>query len=78
LTATFYSDVLKPSPSAGAPSEIIIPLSNLSPDRSNYFTISDSGAGGVSNVTIPSNTVNAVVEVYCSGNSAEEFWYLSE
>ncbi|CAE6354728.1 unnamed protein product [Rhizoctonia solani] len=77
LTATFYSDVLKPSPSAGAPSEIIIPLSNLSPDRSNYFTISDSGAGGVSNVTIPSNTVNAVVEVYCSGNSAEEFWYLN-
>ncbi|CAE6344582.1 unnamed protein product [Rhizoctonia solani] len=77
LSATFYSGPLKPPSSAKAPSEIVIPLSNLSPARSNYFTIPDSAAGGVSNVTIPSNTVNAVVEVYCSGNSAEEFWYLN-
>ncbi|CUA70516.1 Peptide-N4-(N-acetyl-beta-glucosaminyl)asparagineamidase A [Rhizoctonia solani] len=77
LTATFYSDALKASSNVKSPSEVIVPLSNLSSDRSNYFTISDSPAGGVSNVTIPSNAVSAVVEVYCSGNSAEEFWYLN-
>ncbi|KAF8707749.1 peptide-N4-(N-acetyl-beta- glucosaminyl)asparagine amidase A, partial [Rhizoctonia solani] len=77
LTATFYSDSLKTPSSVKAPSEVIIPLSNFSPDRSNYFAISDSAVGGVSNVTIPHNAVNAMVEVYCSGNSAEEFWYLN-
>jgi hypothetical protein len=75
LSATFYSGALKASV---APSEIVLPLSNLSPDHANYFSISDSAAGGVTDVTLPSNTVRAVVEVYCSGNGAEEFWYLSE
>ncbi|CAE6467831.1 unnamed protein product [Rhizoctonia solani] len=77
LTATFYSDALKVPSGTKPPSEVILPLSNLSPNHSNYFTISDSAAGGVSNVNIPSNAVSAVVEVYCSGNSAEEFWYLN-
>ncbi|CAE6467104.1 unnamed protein product, partial [Rhizoctonia solani] len=76
LTAAFYSDALKAPSGTKPPAEAVIPLSNLSPDHSNYFTISDSAVGGVSNVTIPSNAVSAVVEVYCSGNSAEEFWYL--
>ncbi|EUC61988.1 peptide-N4-(N-acetyl-beta-glucosaminyl)asparagine amidase A [Rhizoctonia solani AG-3 Rhs1AP] len=77
LTATFHSDALKAPSNTKSPSEVIMPLSNLSPNHSNYFTISDSAMGGVSNVTIPSNAVSAVVEVYCSGNSAEEFWYLN-
>ncbi|KAH7345423.1 peptide N-acetyl-beta-D-glucosaminyl asparaginase amidase A-domain-containing protein [Rhizoctonia solani] len=77
LTATFYSDVLEVPSGTKPPPEVIIPLSNLSPDHSNYFAISDGAAGGVSNVTIPNNAVSAMVEVYCSGNSAEEFWYLN-
>ncbi|KAF8597265.1 hypothetical protein BDV93DRAFT_527564 [Ceratobasidium sp. AG-I] len=78
LTATFYSGALKaPAGLSPPPSEAIIPLSDLSPDHSNYFVVSDSAVGGVTKVTLPNNTVRAVVEVYCSGNSAEEFWYLN-
>lgn len=78
LTATFYSGALHSPTNATLPSEVILPLSNLSPNLSNYFAISDSAAGGVSKITIPSNTISAIVEIYCSGNSAEEFWYLSK
>ncbi|KAG9090288.1 hypothetical protein FS749_000667 [Ceratobasidium sp. UAMH 11750] len=75
LTATFYAGA---APSIDIPPfEVILPLSNLSPDHSNYFSISDSAIGGVTSVRIPENTVRAVVEVYCSGNGAEEFWYLN-
>ncbi|KAB5588609.1 Peptide-n4-(N-acetyl-beta-glucosaminyl)asparagine amidase A [Ceratobasidium theobromae] len=77
LTATFYSGALHSPTNATLPSEVILPLSNLSPNLSNYFAISDSAAGGVSKITIPSNTISAIVEIYCSGNSAEEFWYLN-
>ncbi|KAG8739451.1 hypothetical protein FRC10_005624 [Ceratobasidium sp. 414] len=75
LTATFYSGA---APSIDVPpSEVVLPLSNLSPNHSNYFSISDSAVGGVTSVSVPENTVKAVVEVYCSGNGAEEFWYLN-
>ncbi|QRV90499.1 peptide-N(4)-(N-acetyl-beta-glucosaminyl)asparagine amidase A [Ceratobasidium sp. AG-Ba] len=75
LTATFYSGTLPRT--EVAPAEIVLPLSNLSPDHANYFSISDSAVGGVTSLTVPINTVKAVVEVYCSGNGAEEFWYLN-
>ncbi|KAG9095272.1 hypothetical protein FRC06_009968 [Ceratobasidium sp. 370] len=75
LTATFYSGA---APSIDVPpSEVVLPLSNLSPNHSNYFSISDSAVGGVTSVSVPENAVRAVVEVYCSGNGAEEFWYLN-
>lgn len=40
----------------------------------NFFTI-DNDLGGITNVTIPSTTQQAFVEIYVSGNSNEEFWY---
>lgn len=55
---------------------MILPLSNLSPNTVNFFTI-DNDVGGITNVTIPSTTQQAFVEVYASGNSNEEFWYLN-
>ncbi|KAF7340114.1 Peptide-n4-(N-acetyl-beta-glucosaminyl)asparagine amidase a [Mycena venus] len=75
LSATFYAPT-KTFPAA-ATSDTIIPLSNLDPTLPNFFAISDD-IGGVTNVTLPSSAVEAYVEVFCSGNSAEEFWYLSK
>ncbi|PBK70321.1 hypothetical protein ARMSODRAFT_911824 [Armillaria solidipes] len=74
ITATFYA----PTPNFPTPrtSDLIIPLSNLSPTVANYFTL-DSDTGGTTLVSLPDNTVEAYVEIFCSGNSAEEFWYLN-
>ncbi|THU89445.1 hypothetical protein K435DRAFT_761136, partial [Dendrothele bispora CBS 962.96] len=74
LTATFHA----PTDTFTTPktSDLIIPLSNLSPNLTNYFAV-DTDAGGTTNVTLPDTTVEAYVEVFCSGNSAEEFWYLN-
>ncbi|KAF9263063.1 hypothetical protein L218DRAFT_973246 [Marasmius fiardii PR-910] len=72
LTATFYA----PTESFPTPrtSDSILPLSNLSPNTSNYFTI-DNDVGGTIQVKIPDTTIEAYAEIFCSGNSAEEFWY---
>ncbi|KAK0456900.1 peptide N-acetyl-beta-D-glucosaminyl asparaginase amidase A-domain-containing protein [Armillaria borealis] len=74
ITATFYA----PTPNFPTPrtSDLIIPLSNLSPTVANYFTL-DSDTGGTTPVSLPDNTAEAYVEIFCSGNSAEEFWYLN-
>ncbi|KAF8887761.1 peptide N-acetyl-beta-D-glucosaminyl asparaginase amidase A-domain-containing protein [Infundibulicybe gibba] len=72
LTATFHAPT-KQFPTAKTP-DAIIPLSNLSPTLPNFFTIADD-AGATVNVTLPENTVEAYIEILCSGNSAEEFWY---
>ena len=75
LTATFYAPTESfPTPETA---DIIVPLSLGVSDAANYFTL-DSDAGGSTAVSIPPNTTEAFVEVYCSGNSAEEFWYLSK
>ncbi|KAJ7922958.1 peptide N-acetyl-beta-D-glucosaminyl asparaginase amidase A-domain-containing protein [Mycena leptocephala] len=74
LTATFYAPT-KDFPSA-VTSDTIIPLSNLDDTLPNFFTITDD-IGGVTNVTLPNSAVEAYVEIFCSGNSAEEFWYLN-
>ncbi|KZV91488.1 hypothetical protein EXIGLDRAFT_615646 [Exidia glandulosa HHB12029] len=72
ISATFHA------PTASFPvaktADMIIPLSNLSPTLPNFFTISDD-IGAATNISLPANTEQALVEVYCSGNSAEEFWY---
>ncbi|KAG5654277.1 hypothetical protein H0H81_005126 [Sphagnurus paluster] len=73
--ATFYA------PTSNFPAaktaDVIIPLSNLSPTVANFFTI-DNDQGAATNVSLPKNSAEAYVEIFCSGNSAEEFWYLSK
>lgn len=72
LTATFYAATESfPNPETA---NTIIPLSSGASDLANYFTL-DSDAGGSTAVSIPDNTLEAFAEIYCSGNSAEEFWY---
>ncbi|KAK7041711.1 hypothetical protein VNI00_009000 [Paramarasmius palmivorus] len=74
ITATFYAATETfPTPTT---SDLIIPLSNLSPNTTNFFTL-DSDLGGTTNVTIPETSIEAFAEIFCSGNSAEEFWYLN-
>lgn len=74
LTATFYA----PTSGFTAPNiaDLIIPLSNLSPTLPNFFTIDDD-LGATTNISLPNNSIEAFVEIFCSGNAAEEFWYLS-
>lgn len=74
LTATFYASSSK-FPRAPV-ADLILPLSNLSPNKKNFFTL-DSDVGGTTNLTLPRTTQQAFIEVYASGNSAEEFWYLN-
>ncbi|KAJ7456451.1 peptide N-acetyl-beta-D-glucosaminyl asparaginase amidase A-domain-containing protein [Mycena latifolia] len=74
ITATFYAPT-KSFPAA-VTSDVIIPLSNLNDTLPNFFTITDD-VGGVTDVALPDTAIEAYVEVFCSGNSAEEFWYLN-
>lgn len=76
LDATFYAPTrIFRTPKTA---DVIVPLSNGSPNLTNVFTITDSYAGvGYTSVTLPYNTDEAFVEIYASGNSAEEFWYTS-
>lgn len=74
LTGTFYAPTslfTKP-----ATSDLILPISNLSPNQSNFFTIADD-VGDTASVTVPRTAQQAFLEIYASGNSAEEFWYLN-
>ncbi|KAI0374289.1 hypothetical protein BV20DRAFT_961408 [Pilatotrama ljubarskyi] len=74
LTGTFHAPTrLLPKP---ATSDVILPLTNLSPNQSNFFTIADD-LGGTTQVTIPRTAQQAVIELYASGNAEEEFWYLN-
>ncbi|KAH9857894.1 peptide N-acetyl-beta-D-glucosaminyl asparaginase amidase A-domain-containing protein [Lenzites betulinus] len=74
LSGTFYAPTRRaPKP---ATSDLILPITNLSPDQANFFTIADD-LGGTANVSVPRNAQRAVLEIYASGNSEEEFWYLN-
>ncbi|GLB36566.1 putative peptide-N4-(N-acetyl-beta-glucosaminyl)asparagine amidase A [Lyophyllum shimeji] len=74
LTATFYAATASvPTPQTA---DLIVPLSNLSPTLPNFFTI-DNDLGAVTNISLPEDSIEAFVEIFCSGNSAEEFWYLN-
>lgn len=55
-------------------SDLIIPLSNLSPSLPNLFMVADD-LGATINVTIPDDTIEAYIEIFASGNAEEEFWY---
>ncbi|KAG9223229.1 hypothetical protein PLEOSDRAFT_1101341 [Pleurotus ostreatus PC15] len=74
ITATFYAPT-KAFPTPDTP-DLIISLSNLSPTLPNFFTV-DNDAGATTVTDIPDTTEEAYVEIICSGNSAEEFWYLN-
>ncbi|RDB29168.1 Peptide-N4-(N-acetyl-beta-glucosaminyl)asparagine amidase A [Hypsizygus marmoreus] len=74
LAATFYAPTLKfPTPKTA---DLIVPLSNLSPLFPNFFNIQDD-LGATINVSLPNNSIEAFVEIFCSGNAVEEFWYLN-
>lgn len=75
ITATFYAPT-KAFPTPDTP-DLIVPLSNLSPTLPNFFAV-DNDAGAATVIEIPGTTEEAYVEIICSGNSAEEFWYLSK
>ncbi|CAE6523490.1 unnamed protein product [Rhizoctonia solani] len=72
LSATFFAPTLV-TPSAPR-SDLIIPLSNLSPDQANYVAVPPTLN---TTVKFPRNAAKAFVEVFASGNSAEEFWYFN-
>ncbi|KAJ1308702.1 hypothetical protein OPQ81_004393 [Rhizoctonia solani] len=72
FSATFFAPTLV-TPSAPK-SDLIIPLSNLSPDQANYAAVPPT----LNNtVRFPRNAAKAFVEIFASGNSAEEFWYFN-
>ncbi|CAE6455255.1 unnamed protein product [Rhizoctonia solani] len=72
FSATFFAPTLV-TPSAPK-SDLIIPLSNLSPDQANYAAVPPT----LNNtIKFPRNAAKAFVEVFASGNSAEEFWYFN-
>ncbi|GAB1520015.1 hypothetical protein RhiTH_003088 [Rhizoctonia solani] len=72
FSATFFAPTLA-TPSAPK-SDLVIPLSNLSPDQANYAAVPPT----LNNtVKFPRNAAKAFVEVFASGNSAEEFWYFN-
>ncbi|OJT11056.1 Peptide-N4-(N-acetyl-beta-glucosaminyl)asparagine amidase A [Trametes pubescens] len=74
LTGTFYAPTREfPKP---ATSDLILPITNLSPNQLNFFAIADD-QGGTANVSVPRTAQRAVLELYASGNSEEEFWYLN-
>ncbi|KZP01186.1 hypothetical protein CALVIDRAFT_126822 [Calocera viscosa TUFC12733] len=70
LTATFYA------PASGWPqtqkADQIIPLGNPGATSDPMFSVPP---GGNTTVTLPRNVAQAYVEIFASGNSAEEFWY---
>ncbi|QRW01614.1 peptide-N(4)-(N-acetyl-beta-glucosaminyl)asparagine amidase A [Ceratobasidium sp. AG-Ba] len=72
FSATFFEPTLV-TPSAPK-SDLIIPLSNLSPDQANYAAVPPSLN---TTVLFPRNAAKAFVEIFASGNSAEEFWYFN-
>ncbi|KAG9110473.1 hypothetical protein FRC07_008190, partial [Ceratobasidium sp. 392] len=72
FSATFFAPTLV-TPSAPK-SDLIIPLSNLSPDQANYAAVPPALN---TTVLFPRNAAKAFVEVFASGNSAEEFWYFN-
>ncbi|KAG9091804.1 hypothetical protein FS749_016230 [Ceratobasidium sp. UAMH 11750] len=72
FSATFFAPtpVNPPAPK----SDLIIPLSNLSPNQANYVSVPPALN---TTVVFPRNAAKAFVEIFASGNSAEEFWYFN-
>lgn len=68
-----------PSPLAGRTAEHIVPLSHESTEGDSKFSVGGTGNPPLGNtsVSLPRNTRAALVEIYASGTSQEEFWYTS-
>ncbi|EJD44049.1 hypothetical protein AURDEDRAFT_88240 [Auricularia subglabra TFB-10046 SS5] len=71
LSITYYASTKAHPPAKAA--DVILPLSNFSPDQANYVSIPPALD---TVLTFPRNAVKAFAELYASGNSQdEEFWY---
>lgn len=58
------------------PADLILPVSNESPETGYWFRIQNKSSDVHSrSVVIPSNTYRAVLEVYLSFHGNDEFWY---
>ncbi|KAK8970279.1 hypothetical protein KSP40_PGU017273 [Platanthera guangdongensis] len=75
----FYFDPMPPKPTVPAfqsPSDIIIPISKSLPLNDGlWFQIHNSSDVQGKGVKIPRNVYRAVIEVYVSFHSDDEFWY---
>ncbi|KAF9005652.1 peptide N-acetyl-beta-D-glucosaminyl asparaginase amidase A-domain-containing protein [Cyathus striatus] len=72
LQATYYSSSSSYPPAGRA--DTIIPLSTMVNDTGNDASVPPKFS---LNVTLPSNTVKLYAELFASGNSLEESWYLN-
>lgn len=65
-------------PGFGAPADLILPISRNPPLNDGlWFLVMNSTDIESKNVTIPANTYRAVLEIYISYHSSDEFWYLN-
>ncbi|CBQ70954.1 related to peptide-n4-(n-acetyl-beta-glucosaminyl) asparagine amidase [Sporisorium reilianum SRZ2] len=55
--------------------DVVIPLSKRLQTDNTVFLLGGSAGNGTTSVRIPSNAARALVEVYASGTSSEEFWF---
>lgn len=55
--------------------DAVIPLSKRLRSDSSIFLLGGKAGNGTASVSIPQNAARAVVEVYASGTTTEEFWY---
>ncbi|KAM0865795.1 hypothetical protein ACQ4PT_043027 [Festuca glaucescens] len=58
-----------------APADLILPISEATGDSGYWFRIQNSSDSRSSLLTIPTNTYRAVLEVFVSPHSNDEFWY---
>lgn len=57
------------------PADLIIPICNVKEDEGFWFRITNDGDSYTKSVEIPSNAHRAVLEVFVSFHSDDEFWY---
>uniref|UniRef100_M8CAY7 Peptide N-acetyl-beta-D-glucosaminyl asparaginase amidase A N-terminal domain-containing protein n=1 Tax=Aegilops tauschii TaxID=37682 RepID=M8CAY7_AEGTA len=90
-TPAYLSGVNSPSSDAGVadpgpatptlpesyfqPADLILPISEATRDSGYWFRIQNSSDSRSKLVTIPSSTYRAVLEVFVSPHSNDEFWY---
>lgn len=58
-----------------APADLILPISEATGECGYWFRIQDSSDARSRPVTIPTSTYRAVLEVFVSPHSNDEFWY---
>ncbi|KAH9944490.1 peptide N-acetyl-beta-D-glucosaminyl asparaginase amidase A-domain-containing protein [Epithele typhae] len=71
LTGTFYAPTRAfPKPTVA---DLVLPISNLSPNQSNFFTVADN-LGGTASVTVPRTTQQAILEALVDGQLSGVVW----